>query len=147
MYFSVFRHLFSEDLKWHKNSEEIFKNIKSRFNAYSKFKSFNTSATQCNHFIQSLILPVLLYNSVLWFYSYTDGERTMLLSYFEGVNFDCDIPSVVCKRVLETAEKLSNDPEHSLNHCYKLGRRSFISPKSKTTRFTVLSSQIVLLHL
>ena len=49
---------FSEDLKWHKNSEEIFKNIKSRFNAFSKFKSFNPSATQCNHFIQSLILPV-----------------------------------------------------------------------------------------
>ena len=126
---------FSEDLKWHKNSEEIFKNIKSRFNAFSKFKSFNPSATQCNHFIQSLILPVLLYNSELWFYSCTDGERTMLLSYFERANFDCDIHSVVRKRVLKTAEKFFNDPEHILNHCYKRGRRSFISAKSKTTRF------------
>ena len=50
----------SEDLKWHKNSEEILKNIKSRFNAFSKFKSINLSSTQCNHFIRSLILPVLL---------------------------------------------------------------------------------------
>ena len=126
---------FSEDLKWHKNSEEVFKNIKSRFNAFSKFKSFNPSSTQCAHFIQSLILPVLLYNSELWFYSCTDGERTMLLSYFERANFDCDIHSVVRQRVLKTAEKFSNDPEHILNHCYKRGRRSFISAKSKTTRF------------
>ena len=37
---------FSEDLKWQKNSEETFKNIKSRFNAFSNFKSFNPSATQ-----------------------------------------------------------------------------------------------------
>ena len=42
---------FSEDLQWHKNSEENFKIIKSRFNAFSKFKSFNLSSTQCNHFI------------------------------------------------------------------------------------------------
>ena len=52
--------------------------------------------------------------SELWFYSCTDGERTMLLSYFERANFDCDIHSVVRKRVLKTAEKIFNDPEHIL---------------------------------
>ena len=77
--------------------------------------------------------------SELWFYSYTDGERTMLLSYFERAYFYCDIHSVVRQRVLKTVEKFSKDPEHILNHfycyCYKRGRQSFISAKSKTTRF------------
>ena len=59
----------------------------------------------------------------------------MLSSYFECANYDCDIHSVVRKRVLKTADKFFNDPDHILNHCYKRGRRSFISAKSKATRF------------
>ena len=46
--------------------------------------------------------------SELWFYSYTDGERTMLLNYFERAYFYCDIQSVVRQRVLETVEKFYN---------------------------------------
>ena len=60
--------------------------------------------------------------SELWFYSYTDGERTMLLSYFERAYFYCDIHSVVRQRVLETVKKFSNGPEHILHNCYKRGR-------------------------
>ena len=59
----------------------------------------------------------------------------MLLSNFERAHFDCDIHSVVRKQVLKTAEKFFDDPEHILNHCYKQGRRSLISAKSKTARF------------
>ena len=71
-------------------------------------------ANNGNHFIESLILPVLLYNSELRFYSCTDGKRTMLLGYFKRA---CDIHSVVRQRVLKTVEKFSKDPEHIFNHC------------------------------
>ena len=40
-----------------------------------------------NHLIPRL-MHVLIY-----FYSCTDGERTMLLSYFECANFECGIHS------------------------------------------------------
>ena len=95
---------------------------------HTKPDNYYPSATQCYHFIQSLILPVLLYNSELWFYSCTDGERTMLLSYFERANFDCDIHSVVCKRALKTAEKFFNDPEHMMVMMMKMEVYLWIAP-------------------
>lgn len=40
-----------------------------------KFKPFNPSTKQFQHFIQTLILPMLMYNAELWFYSCTEGGR------------------------------------------------------------------------
>ena len=126
---------FNNDLKWHVNSDEIYKKIKSRFYAFYKFKSFDPSLKQCHYFIQSLILPILLYNSELWFYSCTEGERKSLLRPFDRAKFFCDIEDIVHKRVVQTAETFYQDQDHVLNPCYTKGRRSFISAKSRTSRY------------
>ena len=126
---------FNNDLKWHVNSDEIYKKIKSRFYAFYKFKSFDPSLKQCHYFIQSLILPILLYNSELWFYSCTEGERKSLLRPFDRAKFFCDIEDIVLKRVVQTAETFYQDQDHVLNPCYTKGRRSFISAKSRTSRY------------
>ena len=34
---------FSEDMRWHSNSDSVYKKIRSQFYAFSKFKSFNPS--------------------------------------------------------------------------------------------------------
>ena len=113
-------------------SDEVFKKIKSRFCAFYKFQSLDPSSKQCHYFIQSLILPILLYNSELWFYSCTAGDRHLLLRLFERANFTSYI---IHQRVVHTAENFYNDQDHILNPCYTRGRRSFISAKSRTTRY------------
>ena len=126
---------FSEDLRWHSNSDSLYKKIKSRFYAFSKFKSFNPSEDQCFKFIQSLVLPILLYNSEMFFNSCTEGERSMLLKPFERNAFNCDIRSLIDDRIFSTAVKFYTDSEHVLNHCYQSNRKYFTSAKCRTTRF------------
>ena len=55
-----------------------------------------------------------------------------VIGYWESTTADMPYS---CKQVLKTAEKIFNDPEHILNLCYKRGKQSFVSAKSKTTRF------------
>ena len=126
---------FSEDLRWHSNSDSLYKKIKSRFYAFSKFKSFNPSEDQCFKFIQSLVLPILLYNSEMFFNSCTEGERSMLLKPFERNAFNCDIRSLIDDRIFSTAVKFYTDSEHVLNHCYQSSRKYFTSAKCRTTQF------------
>ena len=54
--------VFSNDLKWHANTEVLYNKIKSRFYAFSKFKDFKPTSCQKQYFIQSLIVPILFYN-------------------------------------------------------------------------------------
>ena len=86
---------FSEDLRWHKNSDTIYKKIKSRFYVFSKFRSFYPTDAQCFSFIQSLVLPFLLYNSEMWFHSCAEGERSMLFNNA----FNCDIRTPIDDRI------------------------------------------------
>ena len=127
--------IFSDDLKWHNNSDAIYKKLKSRFYACFKFKSFNPSYEQCQHFIQTLILPILMYNAELWFYSCTEGERNMLLKPFTRAKFNCDIRELVTQRIFRTAADFYRDPDHILNHCYVSHRNYLICSKSRTVRF------------
>ena len=126
---------FSEDLKWHTNSDKLYKKIKSRFYAFSKFKSFNPSNEQCFNFIQSLVLPILLYNSEMWFYSCTESERSMLLKPFQRNDFNCDIRSLIDDRIFSSAVTFYSDQDHVLNPCYVSNRKYFTSAKCRTTRF------------
>ena len=126
---------FSEDLKWHTNSDKLYKKIKSRFYAFSKFKSFNPSNEQCFNFIQSLVLPILLYNSEMWFYSCTESERSMLLKPFRRNDFNCDIRSLIDDRIFSSAVTFYSDQDHVLNPCYVSNRKYFTSAKCRITRF------------
>lgn len=132
-----FKHLgtiFSHDLKWQANSDALYKRLKSRFYAFSKFRSFKPSVKQCHHFIQSLILPILLYNSELWYHSCTQDERDLLLSLFSKAKFHCDIPAIIEQRIFDTAVNFYRDPNHILNHHYFSKRNIFICCRTKTAR-------------
>ena len=74
--------IFSSNLKWWNNTEAVFKKLKSRFYALSKFRSCNPSYHQVQNFIKTLILPVLTYNCEIWFYSCTAAERSRLVRLF-----------------------------------------------------------------
>lgn len=126
--------IFSENLKWHENSEYIFRKLKSRFFAHSKFKSFYPSIAQSVHFVQTLILPILLYNSEIWFNSCTVNERNMLMAPFSKT-YDCDISELISDRIFSTAVDFYRDEEHIFNEHYVPGRRNFLSMKCRTTRF------------
>ena len=69
------------------NPDEIFDKVKSRFYVFHRFKAFGPPLKQCPYFIKSLIFPVLLYNSKLWFYSSTEGDRHLILSPFKPASF------------------------------------------------------------
>ena len=126
--------IFNDDLKWTDNTDLIFRILKSRFYALSKFKSFYPSNTQCEYFVQSLILPILLYNSEVWFNSCTAKERSRLLSPF-STSYSCDIPNLISERIFSTAVNFINDEEHIFNKHYVPGRKTFLSAKCRTTRF------------
>ena len=126
--------IFSDNLKWSDNSDYIFRKLKSRFYAFSKFKTFSPSSHQSEHFVQSLILPILLYNSEIWFNSCTIKERNMLLAPFSKT-YNCDISQLICDRIFSTAISFYNDKNHIFNEHYVPGRRNFLSMKCRTTRF------------
>ena len=69
----------------------------------------------------------MLYNSELWFYFCTAGERPFCLRPFERANFNSDTEDIIHQRVLHTAE--NDDQDQILNPCYTRGR-SFIRAKS-----------------
>ena len=96
---------FSEDMRWHSNSDSVYKKIRSQFYAFSKFKSFNPSEDQYFKFVHSLVLPILLYNSEMCFNSCTEEERFMLLKPFERNAFNCDIRSLIDDRIFSTAAR------------------------------------------
>ena len=50
---------FSCDLKWQSNTDYIYRKLRQRFYAFSKFKHFKPTSKQKQHFIESLIFPVL----------------------------------------------------------------------------------------
>ena len=96
-----------------------------KFYGFCKFlQSFAPSSKQCHYFIKSLILPILLYNSELWFYSCTAGDRHLLLRPFTRANFNSDIEDIIHQRVGHTTENFYNDQDHILNLCYTKGSRS-----------------------
>ena len=79
------------------------------------------------------ILLIPFYNSELWFYSCTAGDRSLILRPFERANFTSDIEDIFHQRAVHTAENSHKDQDHFLNHCCTRGRRSFVSAKSRTT--------------
>ena len=60
----------------------------------------------------------MLYNSELWFYSCTAGERPFCLRPFERANFNSDTEDIIHQRVVHTAENFYDDQDHILNPCY-----------------------------
>ena len=90
---------FSNSLKWCENSNCLNSKIRSRFYAFSKFKHFKPNAYQRDHFIKTLIFPVLTYNIELWYFSATVNDRKRLLKHFNRNNFSVDVDSFVVERI------------------------------------------------
>jgi hypothetical protein len=128
--------IFSEDLKWHKNTEFILNKLKTRFYAFFKFMSFKPSKTQELHFIKTIILPVLLYNAEIWFFSSTEAEKQKLLRLFRRWNgHSILISDIITSRILSFAHSISVDNTHFLNSCFVSNCRIFRSLKCKTDWF------------
>ena len=134
-------------LRWQANSDSLYKKLKSRFYAFSKFESFKASIKQCHHFIQTLILPMLLYNYELWYRSCTQEECDMLLCRFSKAKFDRDIHELIEQRIFNTAVNFYKDSSHILNRHYFSKRNIFICWRTKTARtsnsFIPLSTRIL----
>ena len=127
--------VFSNDLKWHANTEVLYSKIKSRFYAFSKFKDFKPTSCQKQYFIQSLIVPILFYNIELWFYSCTKGERQRLCKNFEKNGYFLDLVNQVNTRIEKTARIFISCDTHILNECYELMRSFYRMPKTRTEIF------------
>ena len=135
--------IFSHDLKWQANSDSLYKKLESHFYAFSKFESFKPSIKLCDHLMQTLILPVLLYNSKLWYHSCTQEECDMLLCLFSKAKFNCDIPELIEQRIFNTAVNFYNDSSHILIRHYFSKRTFLICCRTKTARsLTVLSHSV-----
>jgi len=48
-------------------------------------------------------IPILLYNSELWYHSRTKEKRDMLLCLFSKPKVNCDIPELIEQRIFNTA--------------------------------------------
>ena len=83
--------VFNDRLKWHDNSEAIMKKLRQRKYAFYRFCSFSPTEQQKQHFLRSLVLPVFMYNSVIWFNSCTQDERDVFVTFFSKLGFSSDI--------------------------------------------------------
>ena len=127
---------FSNDLKWHTNTDYIYSKLKSRFYAFYKFKSFKPSHSQQVNFIKILVLPILLYNAEIWFFSASKIEVNKLVRLFKSWNSESFYISEMVKgRMIRLATKIRNDERHVLKDCYVLSRRCFISAKCRCDRY------------
>ena len=93
---------------------------------FFKFNHFKLTSKQKQHFIESLIFPVLAYNIEMWFRSATEGERTKLLKLFSRNNFYLDIPLFISERMDKLAASFVSDQNHILNSCYSRSRKYFL---------------------
>ena len=92
--------------------------------------SIEPDEQQHNHFIQSLIFPILTYDIELWNNSANQFVRDKLLKPFDRNNFDTDI-----NKIFNIAKSVRADNEHILNVCYEVHRKLYQLPRVKTTRF------------
>ena len=127
--------IFSSSLKWHENSDCINGKLRSRFYAFSKFKQFKPSQSQKDHFIRTLIFPILTYNIELWHFSSTVKERTKLLKHFDRNNFAVDMDTFVTGRINKLANNIIGSDNHILNDCYSCPRTQYLLPRVRTNRF------------
>ena len=113
------------------NTDSIFRKLKSRFYAfYKKLTSFSPSSYQSENFVQSLILPILLYNSEILFNSCTVIEQYVTGFFFKNLwlwFFRCD-------RIFSTAISFCNDKNHTINEHHVPGMRKNLSMKCRTLR-------------
>ena len=126
---------FSNNLKWHANSDYVYGKLKQRFFAFSKFKHFRPSLAQRELFIKTIIFPVLSYNIELWYGSATKKEREKLTGLFYRQSFDLDIEFFISDSIQKLATDFITDVNHILHCCYVKGRSKFIMPKTRTNRF------------
>ena len=50
------------------------------------------------------MLPLLLYNSEMWFYFCTEFERSILLKHFQANDFHCHLRTSIDDRMFSSAE-------------------------------------------
>ena len=127
--------IFSDNLKWHENTDCVNSKLRSRFYAFSKFKLFNPTVSQKEHFIKTLIFPILTYNIELWYFSSSINDRAKLLKLFDRNNFYTDMDHFVADRIHKLASNFVEWDDHVLNACYTCPRTQYLLPKIRTNRF------------
>ena len=126
---------FNVNLKWSRNTDHIFKKLKQRFFAFSKFKHFNPNEKQRTTFIQTLIFPIYTYNIELWYHSANQYERDKLIAPFTRIHFYTDINFLVEQKIFNTSSNIIVDNEHILYSCHEVRRKLYIMSRVRTSRF------------
>ena len=57
---------------------------------FYRFCSFSPTEQQIQHFLRSLVLPVFIYNSVIWFNSCTQDERDVFVTFLSKLGVSSD---------------------------------------------------------
>lgn len=134
---SSFKYLgvnFNNKLTWDTHFNTLKSKLKQRFYSFYHFCSFNPSPSQRKFYIQSLILPLVMYNCELWFYQCSQTSQNYAKRYFSKYGFD--INALVEHRIMDYANNIMKDSSHFLNPNFIVLPRSlrYRSFKSKTSR-------------
>ena len=93
-----------------------YSKLRSRFYAFSKFRHFKPSILQQEHFIKTLIFPILAYNIELWYFSSNANDRARLLKLFNRNRFAINMDNFVAQRIYKLATDFIKFNDHILNH-------------------------------
>ena len=96
--------------------------------------SSSPTVQQNQHFLRSLVLPVFMCNSVIWFNSCTQDKRDVFVTFCSKLGFSSDITLLVKNAILHHAGHIIAEKTQILNSCYVMGRRSNLSVPCKTNR-------------
>ena len=107
--------------KWKSKTDYICCKLRQRSYAFSCFKHFRPNKQQRDHFIQSRIKPILLYNLSSGIIILLINRRKTLTKRFSQNSFDIDMDIA--------------DSSHVLHSCYQTNRKHHQAPKANTNQF------------
>ena len=121
--------------KWKSNTDYICCKLRQRFYAVSCFKHFRPNKQQRDHFIQSRIKPILLYNLSSGIIILLINRRKTLTKRFSQNSFDIDMDFSLKSCVCKTAANVIAYSSHVLHSCYQTNQKHHQAPKANTNQF------------
>ena len=121
--------------KWKSNTDYVCCKLRQRFYAFPYFKHFRPNKQQRDHFIQSRIKPILLYNLSSGIIILLINRRKTLTKRFSQNSFDIDMDFSLKSCVCKTAANVIADSSHVLHSCYQTHQKHHQAPKPNTNQF------------
>ena len=105
------------------------------FTLFSCFKHFRPNKQQKDHFIQSCIKPILLYNFSSGIIILLINRKKTLTKRFSQNSFDIDMDFSLKSCVCKTAANFIAYSSHVLHSCYQTNQKHHQAPKANTNQF------------